>query len=78
MPTVLRKSGFSFRIYADDHEPMHVHVWHQGAKAVIEIATIAVSVRENQGMDRNTLRRAISIAQESLELLRDEWNNING
>lgn len=57
---------------------MHVHVWHQGAKAVIEIATIAVSVRENQGMDRNTLRRAISIAQESLELLRDEWNNING
>jgi DNA/RNA-binding domain of Phe-tRNA-synthetase-like protein len=78
MPTVLRKSGFRFRIYVDDHEPMHVHVWHQGAKAVIEIATKTVSVRENEGMNKNTLRRAISIAQENLELLRDEWNKING
>ncbi|MFM9902974.1 MAG: DUF4160 domain-containing protein [Pyrinomonadaceae bacterium] len=77
MPTVLRKSGLSFRIYTDDHEPMHVHVWHQGAKAVLEIEK-SVTVRENKGMDKNTLRRANSIAQENLELLRDAWNEIYG
>lgn len=56
---------------------MRVHVWYQGAKAVIQFED-RVSVRENHGMDRNTLRRAISIAEENLELLRDEWNKIYG
>lgn len=77
MPTVLRKSGFSFRLYTDDHKPRHVHVWHQAAKAVIEVDK-SVAVRENTGMDRNTLRRAISIAEDNLELLRDEWKKIHG
>ena len=35
MPTVLRESGFSVKIYTEDHAPMHVHVRHQNREAVI-------------------------------------------
>ncbi|MBA2494454.1 MAG: DUF4160 domain-containing protein [Acidobacteria bacterium] len=36
MPTILLKSGFRFIINTDDHEPMHVHVIHQGRSVLIE------------------------------------------
>lgn len=35
MPTVLRKDGFNFVIYPDDHEPMHMHVKQAGKEVVI-------------------------------------------
>jgi hypothetical protein len=39
MPTVLRKDGFEFMIYTDDHEPAHVHVFKGEGKAKIIIST---------------------------------------
>ena len=39
MPRVLSQYGeFRFMIYLNDHEPMHVHVFHQNGEAVINFA----------------------------------------
>lgn len=59
MPTVLRESGFNFRIYTDDHEPSHVHVIKAGKEAVITLGseTIRPIVRENYGMNKRTCER---------------------
>lgn len=39
MPTVGTVSGASIRIRMNDHEPPHLHVFHQGQRAKAEIAT---------------------------------------
>lgn len=77
MPTVLREEGFTFMIYVDDHEPMHVHARYQGSKAVIVIED-ELYVRDNQGMNRRNLSRAVTIAQENLRVLTDAWRDIYG
>ena len=37
MPTVLRLDGFEVRIYLNDHEPAHVHVFRAGGEAKIKL-----------------------------------------
>lgn len=78
MPTVLRESGFSVKIYTEDHAPMHVHVRHQNREAVIllgdEIAD--VSIRENRGLNAVQLRRAVNIVKEHRQFLIGEWREI--
>ena len=78
MPTVLRESGFSVKIYTEDHAPMHVHVRHQNREAVIllgdEIAD--VSIRENRGLNAAQLRRAVNIVKEHRQFLIGEWREI--
>jgi len=63
-------------VYTDDHRPMHVHIWHQGNEAVLEIET-EVRIRENNGMTRTHLRRAVRLIEDNLELLRREWRRIH-
>ncbi len=78
MPTVLGKSGFSFKIYTEDHAPMHVHVRYQNREAVIllENENGEVSIRENRGLNSVRLRRALNIANDYQEFLIDKWKEI--
>ncbi len=71
MPTVLRKSGFEFKINTDDHEPAHVHVWYQGNRVLINVAE-SISVRRSYGMNHSEIRRAMIIAGKYQELLQNE------
>ncbi|MBA2495147.1 MAG: DUF4160 domain-containing protein [Acidobacteria bacterium] len=77
MPTVLRKSGFSFKINIHDHEPMHVHVWKQGRQVLINFED-TVSMRKNYGMNQNEIRQAINIVVENQEFLQVKWREIYG
>jgi hypothetical protein len=63
-------------IYLNDHEPMHVHVFHQNGEAVINFAG-APLLRENRGLNRNHLWRAMSIMQENQAVLQSRWREIN-
>lgn len=79
MPTVLRQSGFSIRIYTDDHEPMHVHVFNQGEIIVnLGDADTPVFVRQNKGMSKRNERRALIIVGVHQEFLREKWREIYG
>ena len=77
MPTVLRQSGFSLMIYTRDHEPMHVHVWHQGNEAVIRFETEIILLEEH-GFNRQQIRRAVAIVRQNREFLIDKWREIYG
>ncbi len=77
MPTVLRQGGFNFKIITNDHEPMHVHVWHQGGEVIIKFENDVV-VRENNGLSRNEERRALLIVGEHQKLFQSEWRRIYG
>ena len=52
VPTVLRRNGFDFRIYNNDHEPMHTHVGKAGKEIVINLGSVDTKpyVWENRGM----------------------------
>ena len=80
MPTVLRKNGFSFKIYTEDHAPMHVHARYQNSEAVILLGDeyTGVSVRENRGLNSIQLRRAVNIADEHRTYLIIKWREFYG
>jgi hypothetical protein len=80
VPTVLRKDGFEFRIYNNDHEPMHSHIWKAGKEVVINLGDAASKpyIRESRGMTKTDERRALRIAALYQDFLIEEWTRING
>jgi len=80
MPTVLRKDGFNFVIYTDDHEPMHTHIKKAGKEVVINLGDEDTKPyeRENKGMSLKNRRRALQIAAEHQDYLIEKWREIHG
>ena len=75
MPTLLNEDGFKFFFYANEHDPMHIHVMSSDGFAKIELGTLRV-VKGN--MPPGVLKRAVKIAAEhNLEFERkwDEFFN---
>ncbi len=70
-PTLLNKNGFKFFFYANEHEPIHVHVMKGGDFAKIDLENL--EVRKNY-LKKNELKSALAIAEEyQLEFIR-RWN----
>lgn len=78
MSTVLRISGFEFRIYPNDHRPAHVHVFRGDDVIVIDVSGGQPKQREVHGMKRNDARRALQIAKGNLRALQEEWRRMHG
>lgn len=80
MPTVIRKNGFRFQIFTDDHEPAHVHVFKAGKEVVINLGSEAAKpwVRENNGMKRADQDQAVIIASKYQDYLLGKWRQIHG
>ena len=76
MPTVLRREGFDFIIYFDDHNPPHVHVFKSGGEAKIELDPILVAAVWK--MKKRDVRDAKRITIEHQSYLLDKWREING
>jgi len=77
---VLRKNGFEFKIYTDDHEPMHVHARYQGREVLIYLGNEneRVALRENRGLNRILVNRALRFAAEHQLFLIESWREIYG
>jgi len=80
MPTVLRKNGFRFQIYTDDHEPAHTHVFKAGKEVVISLGdeTTKPWVRENKGMKKTSENQAVIIAADHQDFLLEKWREFHG
>ncbi|HWX40206.1 MAG TPA: DUF4160 domain-containing protein [Blastocatellia bacterium] len=76
MPTVLRRDGFEFVIYFDDHNPPHVHVTKAGGEAKIELDPVIVAGVWR--MKKKDVRDAKRITIEHQTHLLDRWREING
>jgi Domain of unknown function (DUF4160) len=66
MPTLLRQNGFDVRMYFDDHDPAHVHVFKSGGQAKVELGSAErlPSLIMVQGMSIKDAKRAIEIVTE--------------
>lgn len=76
MPTVLRVGGFAFRIYTQEHEPPHVHVYNADGWCRMYIATGAVS--KNAGVRPPDVLKAARIVAANEKLLGRKWEEIHG
>lgn len=77
MPTVLIVNGFHFRMWHNDHPPMHVHVRKGGGEVILIIDGLIPIVRDDFGMSPPDVRRAISIAYDNVSALRHLWRQIH-
>lgn len=79
VPTVLRKDGFNFVIYTDDHEPRHTHIKKAGKEVVINLgdATSAPQIRDNNGMPKQEVRKALKLTYEYQDYLIEAWEEFH-
>jgi hypothetical protein len=76
MPAVLRREGFEFVIYFDDHNPPHVHVFKAGGEAKIDLdPVVVVGVWRMKKKDASLAKR---ITEEQQDYLLEKWREING
>ena len=72
MPTIFIFLGFRFMFYANDHEPIHVHVKKGGAMAKFEI--LPIKLIQNHGFKVSELKIIESIIKENQEVIAEHWN----
>ena len=56
MPKIFEYFGFIFFFYSNEHEPIHVHVMHNGCQSIFELIMmdgelVEIRVREKAGED---------------------------
>ena len=80
MPTVLRKDGFDFRIYFNDHLPPHVHVFKAGGQAKISLNDDNgdSELVQVEGMSNKEVKRILEIVMEHQQELLQKWEEIHG
>ncbi|BAK84072.1 hypothetical protein GLX_16600 [Komagataeibacter medellinensis NBRC 3288] len=78
MPTVHRVGRFRFMIYANDHDPAHVHVFCDGREIIINLGETEATIRDiDPGVKRADVREAFRIAVEQREALLSAWRKID-
>jgi len=79
MVTIHRADGFSVVIFADDHEPAHVHVFGDGhAKINLASSDGLPELVWAEGMKRGDVRRAMRIVSENKDAFMMRWRRIHG
>ena len=79
MVTVHREAGFRFIIFADDHEPAHVHVFGDGqAKINLAGRDGLPELVSCTGMTAGDLRKAMRIVTEQQASLLEQWKAYHG
>lgn len=79
MVSVFRAQGLRIQIYADDHEPAHVHVFGDGRlKIDLGGADEAPRATWSRGMKTGDIRRAMQIVVEQKAFLIEKWSEIHG
>jgi len=71
MPTLLNQDGFKFFFYANEHEPMHIHIMRSDGFAKIELEDLEVVQNYLKPKD---LKDALAIVKENREDFKRIWN----
>jgi len=71
MPTLLNQNGFKFFFYANEHEPMHIHVMKGEAFAKINLYDLHVVQNH---MKPKELKQALEIVEENRSDFIRKWN----
>jgi len=75
MPTILRQDGFAVRLYPNDHDPPHVHVFKAEGQAKISLGdsdSLPLPI-EVLSMSNKDVKKALEIVKEHQMILRQAW-----
>lgn len=75
MPTLFRSGKVLIRMFGNDHDPPHFHIWTPDMEmqiALADLSTLRGSIRKR---DYDT---AMAWARENRSLLQAAWNELNG
>lgn len=72
MPTIFILFGFRFMFYANDHEPIHVHVVKGNISA--KFTLFPVDLIENNGLKPAEPKLVESVIEENKEVISEHWN----
>jgi len=75
LPTLLNQNGFKFFFYANEHEPMHIHVMKGEGFAKIELKTLKVVQNYLKPKDIKTALAITKANQEDFIRMWNEWFN---
>ncbi len=80
MPTLLRQDGFDIRMYFDDHDPPHVHVFKAEGQAKIALGTsdTSPSLIMVHGMSVKAAKVALTIVIDNQSYLLEKWEEYHG
>ncbi len=73
MPTVFVFFGLRFMFFANDHEPVHIHVLKDNAEAKFAILP-EIKMIYNNGLKASDLRKAKKSITENAEIIIERWN----
>ena len=73
MPTIFILFGFRFLFYANDHEPIHVHVVKGNISAKFTLFP-KVELVDNNGLKPAELKLVESVIEENKEIIAVHWN----
>lgn len=72
MPTIFEIFAFKFGFYANDHDPIHVHVTKADAEARIELEP-EVRLDWNRGFKPKEIKKILTIADTFSDELKAAW-----
>lgn len=72
MPTIFIFFGFRFMFYANDHEPVHVHIIKDGCEAKYHVSPLMQIY--NRGFKKHDIVLIESIIEENTDVILDNWH----
>ena len=72
MPTIFILFGFRFMFYANDLEPIHVHVIKGNVSAKFTLFPVALV--KNNGLKSSEIKLVESVIEENQEIIAEHWN----
>ncbi|MCY3864194.1 MAG: DUF4160 domain-containing protein [Chloroflexi bacterium] len=77
MVTVLyrQRHGYDVRMYPDDHDPPHVHVWKGGRQVKIDLETMDV-ISMSHCFNSREIGQIVNLLREHESLLLSVWERL--
>jgi len=78
MPVIDRIGAFRVLFYANDHEPMHVHVIVKGRDRGAKILLEKVTLSRNRYLTAQEIKQALEIVSDNRQKYMEAWNEFFG
>lgn len=77
MVTILyrQRHGYDVRMYPDDHDPPHVHVWKGGREVKIDLETMEVISMSHRFYNRE-IGQMVNLLREHEPILMNVWERL--
>jgi len=72
MPTVLKKRGYRFFFYSNDHSPVHIHIEKENCTAKFQLEP--VKLLKSKGFSARDINEIRKFVTEHQEYLITKWN----